>query len=69
MALFKLGDVVASINGGSMEICIIMKFNAIMVGIDIVRTSKWTRSHMNRYPGDLVLIDAAAATLYILKNS
>lgn len=65
----KLGDVVASFNNGSIEICVIMKFNAIMVGVDIVRTSKWSRSHMNRYPNDLVLVDAAAATLYILKNS
>ena len=65
----SLGDVVAYPRKNTLQIGKIVKLNPKMPTVlQLSNASKYDREH-NIYPTDMVLLDGADVTFYILKNS
>lgn len=67
----KLGldSMVAYAHGNGLHIGKVVKLNPKMIGVQRVSNEKWGRSQANIYPADMVLLEGADVTFYILKNS
>jgi hypothetical protein len=61
----KIGDVVACADHNSLQIGMVHKINPKMIGVKFLG---W-RTHKNKYPKDIVVIEGPLATLYLLKHS
>ena len=59
-----VGDAVACPNHNMLMIGFVKKINPKMIGVEFVG---W-RHHKNKYPRDLIKVDGAMATLYLLKH-
>ena len=67
--LISVGDFVAYPQRNSLEFGKVMKLNNKMVGV-IPAVSKYRQhNNTNKYPSDLVRLEAQDMTWYILKNS
>ncbi len=67
--LISIGDFVAYPSRSSLEFGRVVKLNAKMIGV-IPAVSKYKiHSNTNKYPQDLVRLDAKDMTWYLLKNS
>lgn len=64
-----LESMVAYAHGNSLNIGKIVKLNPKMIGVQRVSNEKWGRSTANIYPHDMVLLEGADVTFYILKHS
>lgn len=47
----------------------VTKLNNVMVKVCSIEKSSWGRSETNKYPSDVVRLEATDMTWYILKNS
>ena len=63
----KIGDCVAYPSHNTLYIGTIKKLHNKMVGVEQL-ASKW-RSESNKYPQDMVLLEGADVTMYVLKNT
>ena len=68
--VIHLEDFVCYPDHNSLEIGKVVKINPKMVKVSRIpdKNRKWG-SEKNKYPNDMVLVDAKDATFYILKNS
>lgn len=68
--VIRLEDFVCYPDGNSLEIGKVVKINPKMIKVSRIpdRNRKWG-GEKNKYPVDAVLVEAKAATFYILKNS
>lgn len=64
--VINVGDCVAYPDGNSLNIGKIVKLNPKMVGIEEVGNKRWLHKG-NKYPADVVILDEAAVTMYLLK--
>lgn len=66
-----IGSMVAYAHGNGLYIGRIVKLNPKMIGVERVssQNERWGRSTVNIYPNDMVLLEGADVTFYILKNS
>lgn len=68
--VINVGDFVAYPSYNSLEFGKVVKLNNKMVGVwPAVNPSKWRTKNTNKYPEDLVRLDASDMTWYILKNT
>ena len=66
----RVGDFVAYPDHNSLEFGRVVKLNAKMVGVwPAINASKWRSKNTNKYPHDLVRLEATDMTWYILRNS
>ena len=63
----KIGDCVAYPSHNTLHIGTIKKLHNKMVGVEQL-ASNW-RSESNKYPQDMVLLEGADVTMYVLKNT
>lgn len=63
----KLNDCVAYPDGNSLNIGRVVKLNPKMIGVEEVGSKRWQHKG-NKYPQDMVVIDQAAVTMFLLKN-
>lgn len=70
-AKIELGSCVAYPDGNHLHIGTVKKLNPKMIKIskfnDVSR--KWTRSTINKYPDDCIVIEGPRVTMYLIKNS
>ena len=66
-----VGDFVAYPQRNSLDFGRVIKLNAKMVKVEEVVGGgcRWKPGSYNKYPQDLVRVEASAMTFYILKNS
>lgn len=68
--LLKVGDFVAYPAFNSLEFGKVIKLNTKMVGVfPVINDSKWRTKNTNKYPTDIVRLEATDMTWFILKNS
>jgi hypothetical protein len=67
--LIKIDDFVAYPSRNSLEFGKVVKLNNKMVGVIPVTTKYRVYGNTNKYPQDLVRLEASDMTWYILKNS
>ena len=69
--LLNVGDFVAYPQHNSLEFGKVMKINNKMVGVlPAIAHPKWPQTkNTNKYPADLVRLEATDMTWYILKNT
>jgi hypothetical protein len=67
--LINEGDFVAYPSHNSLQFGKVVKLNNKMVGVIPAVSKRPIYSNTNKYPHDLVRLDAADMTWYILKNS
>lgn len=67
----NVGDFVAYPDRNSLEFGRVMKLNAKMVGVlPAIQHPKWPQTrNTNKYPADLVRLEATDMTWYILRNT
>ena len=65
--VIQLDDCVAYPDGNSLIIGKVVKLNPKMIGVEEVGSKRWTHKG-NKYPADVVVIDDAAVTMYLLKQ-
>lgn len=65
----SVGDFVAYPTHNSLEFGKVMKLNAKMVGVVPAVSKRPVSKNTNKYPADLVRLEASDMTWYILKNS
>lgn len=65
----SVGDFVAYPSRNSLEFGKVMKLNNKMVGVYPVIGKRYGDRNTNKYPSDLVRLEAQDMTWYILKNS
>lgn len=61
-----VGDCVVFPQSNSMRVATVIKLNPKMVGVKPVG---WGRMTYNKYPQDLVRVEGAEVTMYLLKKS
>lgn len=64
-----VGSMVAYAHGNGLHVGRVVKLNPKMIGVERVSNDRWGRSSSNIYPNDMVLLEGADVTFYILKNS
>lgn len=69
--LINVGDFVAYPQRNSLEFGKVTKLNNKMIGVlPAINNGRWAQSkNTNKYPADLVRLDAQDMTWYILKNT
>jgi hypothetical protein len=70
--VLKVGDAVVYPQHNNLIVGTVKKINNIMVGVmELGAKPGWRglTSNTNKYPIDLVIVDGAEVTMYILKNS
>lgn len=67
--LISVGDFVAYPSRNSLEFGKVMKLNPKMVGVVPAVSNRPIYGNTNKYPVDLVRLEASDMTWYILKNS
>lgn len=69
----KVGNAVAYPDGTHLAIGTVIKLNKIMVKVKEVVPAppkySWQRVGSNKYPNDIVVLEGAEVTMYILRNS
>lgn len=65
----SVGDFVAYPSHNSLQFGKVMKLNAKMVGVVPAVSKRPQHTNTNKYPEDLVRLEASDMTWYILKNS
>lgn len=65
--LLKVGDCVAYPGSNTLMIGTVKKLNPKMVGVARVGQERWGPS--NKYPSDIVLLEGAEVTMYLIKNA
>lgn len=63
----NLNDCVAYPDGNSLNIGRVIKLNPKMIGLEEVGNKRWPHKG-NKYPADVVVLDDAAVTMYLLKQ-
>jgi hypothetical protein len=64
-----VGDFVVYPNRNSLVFGRVMKLNNKMIGVTPVLEKRYSDRNSNRYPSDLVRLDPADMTWYLLKNT
>ena len=64
----KVGDCVAYPSHNTLYIGVIKKIHNKMVGVSKLPAGKWG-GESNRYPLDMVLLEGADVTMYVLKHT
>jgi len=68
--IINVDDFVAYPDHNSLEFGKVVKLNAKMIGVwPVINASKWRTKNTNKYPADLIRLEASDMTWYILKNS
>lgn len=67
--VINVGDFVAYPSHNSLQFGKVMKLNNKMVGVIPAITKHPVHNNTNKYPADLVRLEASDMTWYILKNS
>lgn len=67
--VINIGDFVAYPSHNSLQFGKVMKLNNKMVGVIPAVSKRPVTSNTNKYPADLVRLEASDMTWYILKNS
>lgn len=63
----NINDVVAFPSSNSLVIGRVVKLNPKMIGVEKVTNSSY-KSSWKKYPSDLVLLEGADVTMYLLRN-
>jgi hypothetical protein len=67
--VINVGDFVAYPSHNSLQFGKVMKLNTKMVGVIPAVSKRPVKTNTNKYPEDLVRLEASDMTWYILKNS
>lgn len=65
--VIQLNDCVAYPDSNSLNIGRVVRLNPKMIGIEEVGNKRWLHKG-NKYPQDVVVVDDAAVTMYLLKQ-